>query len=554
MTKLSQNPPFARRLPRSFRWIALYSPALIAILIMLPRLISPQFGLFDDGIMLSNARQMSQGDLNVAWDTSAGRSRLMYRLFYGAQYALFAENPAGYFVVNTLVFALTTAGVLSLVLLLKGSRFQAWSAGALFALAGPVIENYYTLSKGEGIQLLWLVLSLILIVLYPRAKIFSRKALILAGCSVFLICAILSKETSLVVLPISLGWLVVALIRRRLRQPVPYFSAYALYAVANLIAVAGLLTARFILGLHSLTGSGYGSGYVFTPGAILASSIRWGGWLIRDFSYLIPLVILAAVQDLQERKFHWGEVHIIAAVWSVGWIAIYLPWMYTVEYYILPAAFGFGLIAALLLGQSLNFLRRPGKYALTIACLSLSGLLLLTSLANNLSNARIQLTVDEANARVLDYIAQNAPAGSLVLINIQTPNEYSDEIAIHLNEVRQRPDIRVETFNFQPASSLPRKAYLIVPESHNQPLLTVRMGVVEATQTDWNASLQAYMASHPGWRVTAKIEKGFRLSIVDLPRLLCPLIKNRAFCATPSPLVDLRPFTYSWTIYSLDLP
>jgi hypothetical protein len=554
MNKSSQNPPIAQRLSRCFHQTVLFSPLLISVLIMLPRLISPQFGLFDDGNMLRSAQQMSHGDLNLAWDTSAGRSRLIYRLFFGAQYFLFAKNPEGYFIVNMLVFALTTAGIISLVRLLKGSRLQAWSAGALFALAGPVIENYYTLSKGEGIQLLWLVLSLLLIVLFPRAKKLLWKASILAGCSVFLICAILSKETSLVVLPISLCWLFVALIRRRLRRPVPYISAYALYALANLIAAAGLLTARFFLGLHSLTGSGYGSGYVFTPGAILASTIRWGGWLIRDFSFLVPLIVLAVVQGLQERKFHWGELHINSTLWSAGWIAIYLPWMYTVEYYILPAVLGFALIAGLLLGKSLDFLRKPGESAFTIACLGFSGLLLLTSLANNLSNARIQLAVDEANTGMLDYITQNAPAGSLVLVNIQAPNEYSDEIAIQLNEVRQRPDILVETFAYQPASSLHRSVYLIAPESHNQPLLTVRMGVVEPTQNNWNASLQNYIAAHPGWGVSAIIEQKFGLTIIDLPRLLCPLIKSRAFCATPSPLVDLRPFTYGWTIYSIDLP
>ena len=59
----------------------LYSPALVCLALMLPRLLFPQFGLFDDGLMIGRARLLSQGEWALGEDFAAGRFRPMYWLY-----------------------------------------------------------------------------------------------------------------------------------------------------------------------------------------------------------------------------------------------------------------------------------------------------------------------------------------------------------------------------------------------------------------------------------------------------------------------------------------
>ena len=48
--------------------LLLYSPVLIAILVMIPRLLSPQFGLFDDGNSIVTAKKIAHGEWSFPVD------------------------------------------------------------------------------------------------------------------------------------------------------------------------------------------------------------------------------------------------------------------------------------------------------------------------------------------------------------------------------------------------------------------------------------------------------------------------------------------------------
>ena len=58
-----------------------YTAALIYLLVMLVRLLSPQFGLIDDGRSLS----IANGEWDVSWDLQGGRSRLLKRVVLRSQ-------------------------------------------------------------------------------------------------------------------------------------------------------------------------------------------------------------------------------------------------------------------------------------------------------------------------------------------------------------------------------------------------------------------------------------------------------------------------------------
>jgi hypothetical protein len=111
-----------------------------------------------------------------------------------------------------------------------------------------------------------------------------------------------------------------------------------------------------------------------------------------------------------------------------------------------------------------------------------------------------------------------------------------------------RPDLVVKEFN--PLENYPDgKYFLLEPIVTHRPLMTVRMGVDEPSQIIWNEELETYFVSHPGWQPVAEFGQQFRLTLMDLPRVVCPIIKTRSFCSTPSPLVDFRQFTYDWKVY-----
>jgi hypothetical protein len=501
------------------------------------------------------ARQISHGNWSFQFDASDGRFRPVYWLSFALVNIVFGLRPFWFFIINTLVLVGTAACLIQLILNLGKGRQQAWLTGVLFILASPVIENYYTLSKGEPWQLVFLALSLLLLSRYKSADPLRIKIGKILSMAAFLLLANLAKETSVVMIPVALVWYIFSLVIDRKRPARSQSQIYLAYLVGSLIAAAVFLLLRISLASGAMNIHGYSSLYVFTLEQIQASLIRWTSWVVRDFPFITPLIIGMIIIWGARKKLPQAMLLFQSLVWAAAWIVVFLPWYYMAEYYMLPAAFGLAVFCGALLTEMLKAWQKELKSIKWIAGMALVcfTFLLAFVLLGEMSSARIQLAVDASNSQALRTVANEAPMGSNVFINIQYTNEYVDEIAMQLNALYDRGDLFVNTFkSWRPVST--GTYFILAPLINNQPLLTVRMGVVEATQNNWNASLQNYIAAHPGWGVSAIIEQKFGLTIIDLPRLLCPLIKSRAFCATPSPLVDLRPFTYGWTIYSIDLP
>jgi hypothetical protein len=267
---------------------------------------------------------------------------------------------------------------------------------------------------------------------------------------------------------------------------------------------------------------------------------------------------VVSIGYLARKRSSQGWLTFEALIWMAAWVIFYLPWTFAVEYYLLPFAAGCAIYGGFLVTQAIAWLSTPGKRwpILAWCALILSGLWLLPTLSNNASNARIQLAVDATNAEVLTYLAETAPPGSTVLVNIQYSNEYIDQIRLHLNHAHNRPDITVDLFKFQAinpgASDNPETIYVISPSVANQPLLTVRLGLVEETQQHWNKLLQDFLSTE--WKTVYANEHTFRLFTVDLPRLACPILPRVEYCSTPAPVLDRREFSYGWKVYALEKP
>src|SRR3972149_3643894 len=97
-------------------------PVLISLAVILPRLLSAQFGLLDDARTLVTARDITSGSWDMSWDIEAGRFRPGYWLFPALLYALVGQNPVGFFAGNAALFAGTTAALVWLAPLRGGGR------------------------------------------------------------------------------------------------------------------------------------------------------------------------------------------------------------------------------------------------------------------------------------------------------------------------------------------------------------------------------------------------------------------------------------------------
>ena len=533
-------------------WI--YTPLLICVLIMLPRLISPQFGLLDDGRSLTIAQGIVHGKWDLSWDVIAGRARPVYWAAFAFWYLLAGGHAFWYFLGNLIVFLATTFLLIRLVVMLGGSNLQAWLTGLIFVLSTPVIENVYTLSKAENFQVLLLVSAIALVIMAVKSFQGVSVWLLMLCAALLLLVACFTKENTLIMLPISLVWWVIALLGRwRHIRSAPFVERITRWIMLSSL-VSGLVfyLGRTMMLSSKILGVGQSSEFSFTPSQILNSIVRWGGWMLRDYLWLLPIGLMVLVVCLIQRRWPRTGLWWLAGVWMVFWLGLYLPWHFALEYYLLPFAAGTAVFTGVLWIEIVDRLRQPGRiwHWVSIAVLTLSALLLLATQANSFTDASIQLAQDTANARVLEYVVENTPQGSRVVVNIQLANEYIEQMQLMLANFYHRPDLELVNYQGEDLSLLmaPSHAtYFLLAGLENQPKMTVRMGLDEPSLQVWNASVLPALSS---WHTVFQVTAAPHILTVDFPRLLCSVIHRENYCSAGTGLVNFKQFHYQWTIYT----
>lgn len=540
---------------RSAWWntLATYSPVILAAAIMIPRLTSAQFGLLDDGYTLSVVQDVAGGNLGRLWESGAARSRPVYWLYFVLLHRLAGPSPFWFFVGNAVLFGLTAAALISVVRNGGAAIRRPLIAGLLFVLSGPVVESYMTLSKPEPLQLALIAGSVLLI--FRRGPGSSARKLsetVVGG--ILLLLANLTKETTLALIPVAALWLGGAWARARLARQDAELGRPARFLLAALLAGGAFLVLRARFSTIGLPEDAYAGNYLLEPSRILTSALRWGGWLVRDFAYLAPLVLLAAALP-HLRRGALGNGRVLASIaWMGGWVAIYLPWVFMVEYYLLPFALGSAVVAATITDLAVASFAQSGPVRRLVlsATGSVAALFLGASVLGMVSNARQQLMVDDVNQRAMQMLGDLLPASSTLLVNHQFPGEYVEEIRLHLLYVLRREDVRVDYVRLDDLGAQVSgvdPTYVLVSVVENQPLLTVRMGVVETSVREWNRALADFLAAHGD--AAGRVEDELPLLSVNLVRLLCPLVSTRAFCEVAEPIVDRRTFSYGWELYQI---
>ncbi len=537
----------------SRNWI--YAPLLGCILIMLPRLISPQFGLMDDGRALTIAQGLLHGKFDLSWDVVAGRARPIYWAAFAFWYLLVGGHPFWYFLGNLIVFSTTTFLLIHLVVDVGGSKLQALLTGFIFVFSTSVIENVFTLSKAENFQLLLMVSAIILVILAARSANGAKFWLLLVAAVLLLLVACITKESTLLLVPISLVWWGVAWFGRQ-----KHFSSATFVERVSRLLILSILASGLIfylgrtifLATLKILGVGQSSEFYFDRASIMNGLVRWGGWLLRDFIWLLPIVLMVAVWCVVKRRLPRSGLWWLAGVWMAFWLGMYIPWHFAVEYYLLPFAAGTAVLSGVLLVEILEFTTQPNRFwkGVGIASLVLTAMLLLTTQANSFTDGTIQLAQDSANSRVLEYVAKNVPQGSQVVVNIQLANEYIEQMQLMLANYYNRPDLKLVSYQGEDLSSLkdqPHATYFLLAELVNQPKMTVRMGLDEPSLQVWNASVLPELSS---WREVFRVSKDPPILTINFPRLLCSVINRGNYCSSGERLVNSDQLHYQWSVYT----
>jgi hypothetical protein len=527
-------------------------PFILATLIMLPRLASPQFGFFDDARMLAQSEDLLQGDFSMSIDKQAGRFRPGYWLYYTIIYAIAGDRSFWFFIGNLLIFYVLLYEIRLILKNMGLSNKQIVATSILFIFSMPIIENFYTLSKGEPLQLVFILAA---VILFSRVKPQNKIAwsrVILAALSILI--AILIKETAMVMVPIFFLWAGINFFFKDPDSRGELKSTLSLLTAA-VIAVATYFLLRNAWGATALLGGTYTDRYLVDVSSLFQKLLRWLTQFAFYFHYLLPIIlivlILLAYKDSLTHKekrfiFQWG-------IWSLLWYAILVPWEYAELYYLLPFGFGVSILIGIMISPILRSIKARYKFK-RIAILLLgfaAGVLFTLTLPNYVTDAKTQLTFDRVNQEMLEFAANYASEDSAVYVNIETNNEYIEMLEVYLREHYQLQDITYANISADLMEEINDQtgAIVLMPYINNQPNLTVRAGVEEFYQQQWN---QKFLENTESNRVSLKTFEGsFRLSNVNLPTALCPLLGQRGFCENPDPLIDTRLFTYGWEIFEI---
>jgi hypothetical protein len=394
-----------------------------------------------------------------------------------------------------------------------------------------------------------------LLTVYGRIGAKWRRALAFGVILAALFLAMSTKETGVVIMPISLGWFLISLWwKRRTREPVDLQCRFA-YVVASVIAGIGFFALRSHFVSPSLAGGGYTQYYRLEWTSLIISTSRWLAWLTRDFPFLLPIAVFVAVALFQKRLAQ-RLLLVDSGIWMAGWIVVCLPWHSVLEYYLLPFALGCAVFCGSALIQMVRIQDSSSSKPLRVlasVCFKLCLVFVCVALANNVTNFRLQLAVDDANADAVDFIA-GLPPNSRVAVNLPESSEYFYELGLHLSDIRKRPDISLKAFA-GPNSALPNIKvpwYILTPVLENQLLPSIRIALDENSVGAWNRSLAPALGNEA--QLTYRAVRHVQLLDFGLHRICC-LFSHQAsvgiWCNYPRPFIETRVCRYGWKVYRI---
>lgn len=525
-------------------------PLLIATLIMLPRLFSPQFGLLDDGAMLIEVGKINAGDFQMSHDLQAGRFRPLYWLYFTFWYKL-AGPDSFWFFFGQLLLLLTI--IIEIHCLMKQKRIDDWQiliTSLVFILSIPIIENFFTLSKGEPLQLIFLLLVLISFEKVNNSQNNRSRWLYSLLSFLSLLGALLVKETAIVMIPIVFIWTAYRFIFHKDNNNKKIIQVF----IATTLAVVAFFSLRALWGAPAVTGGTYTNLYAVSLDSLILKFSRWIKLLFFYFHYLILFAIASVIAFLtigfrtSEQKlqlFDW-------AVWSLLWIIVLLPWEYAEVYYLLPFSLGVAVLIGFISPTLLTFIKDKQKQHWGMKTLIFFLLLFFgATLPNYRTHALTQLMIDQVNQQMIESSHKLIPENGAFFTGLEEQTEYVQNIEYYFRDQLDRTDIYYDFVSVKTLEGLHHysQGILLLPYIRNYPNMIVRTGVDEEFTIAWREIILYEM----GDRLTemTRFRGEFRLSNINLPVIFCPFLGEKGFCKNHDPLIDTRLFRYGWEVYQI---
>jgi len=535
------------------KYLPYLSLALIAFVYMLPRIQSAQFGLLDDGVTLIVGQKFISDPLTpFKFMQFSGRFFPIFWIYQSFifQFAQFA--PYRWFIANAvLLYALSVILYKVAFTLIKNS-WAAWLAGVFFIFSGPVVESFYTITKSEPIMLFFTGLAVMVFLSWEYQICLRKKIMVMATVAIFFFFAFASKETSIVMVGICGGWLGLAVIFDHQRTPKKNVRSFFWLFLASLIALGIYFALRQAFQTKSLSEGGYTSSYLLEFTIIRDQLLRWLGRFLRDYFFIFPLGLVLCIPKIR----HKVNLRIVAfvVVWLAGWFVILLPWRVLESYYTLPFAFGLSLLSGLIAGPLFStlpeFTDKLQRLFIWI-CVGATLVSLMILAINNSSNARLQLSFDHVNSRMVEELS-HLPENATILFNVPEPLEYVIETRMHLQVLYDRADIKVEYLKYQPQFLTENQTtYIVSPVFTNQILPSVRNSIYSAGAIAWGNCLDAFLIGQPNAELVGWPNDEVLVFDIGLNRILPSLGIDDPLSYGLRPWIDSRRTAYGWKIYHL---
>lgn len=529
-------------------------PLLIAVLVMAPRLASAQFGIMDDGLIYVEVQKILQGDFSMRYDLQVGRFRPLYWLYFTVFYFLVGHNPFWFFIGHLVILLVLLLEIRSYMRHLGVKNWQIIITSLVFIFSVPIIENFYTLSKGDPLSLVFILAALLCFEKLKIATHTGTRWLYALLTFLFGLFAIWAKETAYIMAPISASWLGYILLQRK------QFSeskrrAYLVFFGSMAAAMGAFFLIRALLGAPGVTEGTFTDRYDFTWDAIITRFPRWLTLFANYYHFMVPFIVVSAIvlvlkRDLDADQkldfFAWG-------IWLLAWAAALLPWEFARAYYLLAFSLGVAILIGLFsphiieLINDANFRTRRLMIVLTV----LSGILFLASLTHYRTHAKAQLIFDRMNYQMLEITKESTPVNGAVFVSMEERKEYVEGIEFFLIDVYGLTKINYTHISVETLERLNwySGGIVLMPQVYNLPRLLVRAGVDDEFTMLWNE----IVLRNKGNRLTpvTQVREEFRIFILNLPVIFCPLVGERGFCEQPDPFFDTRMFSYGWDIYTI---
>jgi len=529
-------------------------PLLVAVLIMIPRLVSPQFGLMDDGLIYVEVQKILGGDLSMTYDLQAGRFRPLYWAYFTLVYRLAGPNPVWFFVSHLIMLLILLIEIRFLMKYLHAKEWQILLTSLVFLFSIPIIENFYTLSKGDPLSLVFMLASLLCLEKFKNASHKPARYLYAALALISSLSAIWAKETAYIMVPISAVWAGFVLIQRK-KYAQQIRQAYLIFFGTMAGAMAAFFLIRAALGAPPVTGGTFTERYIFTWESIISRIPRWVTLFANYYHYLAPFSTLGIIVLINKKDVHPNQKlqFFVWLIWCLAWIGVLLPWEYARAYYLLAFSLGTSILVGLLAPYIWNLIKRankPMRWVMTLLS-GISIVLFLASLTHYRTHAHTQLLFDRMNHQMLQITKDITPKDGAVFSSFETRKEYVEGIEYFLVDFYGLSEI---TYTHISVETLERLHWysggvVVMPYVNNMPRLIVRAGVDEEFVMLWNE----IVLWNQGDRLTqvTQIRDDFQIFNLNLPVIFCPLIGSRGYCENPDPFFDTRVFSYGWDIYTI---